>query len=185
MKETLVKIGIVLILSMLITMPVYAKNKQTTIEEISFNFYFDEYDANESWVNNPQYMVDGNIDTCALSDIGQGEETQLLTGNTFNLFWNFTINRVYIRTYSYAASGISAIKLTPVFDGVVGYDYSCTIKKKAGWTEWFEITDDYFGPSFWNWTVSDIETLDCLVTVTGSKDVYCSYVQIMVDGQIV
>ncbi len=144
--------------------------------------YFNNYSTNQSWSNNPEYMVDGNESSYAFTDQGE-KETQLLTSNSFYIT-NITITDVHLRAKAYTSLGFQSIFLVPVFDGTSdGNNYSDFVGTSEEWTDWFNITYDPTGPGGGNWTVDDVKSLDCKVQSGigfGVSTLYCSYVQIRV-----
>lgn len=151
-----------------------------------YYFYYNDYDTNQSWSNNPGYMVDGDNSSYASTDISLGE-VELLTGNNCNLSGvNITCVELRANAYSGPSRVREQIILTPVFNGTSdGDNYSDEVSAGSSlvWTQWFDITNDSSGPGSGNWKVSDVENLDCKVTVVvtqGNVTMYCSYVQIRV-----
>ena len=154
----------------------------------SYTWYFDEYDQNESWTNNPGYMVDGNIYN--FSSTSTAGDVQLLTGSTYeSTHENGTIIKVEIRAFGYYTGRQQpAIVLRPVFNGSTDGDdhnfYPPFGLFNADWSAWFDITTDTNAPNPWIW--NDIENLDCDVEAKPNPSgpdewtLYCSKVEIRV-----
>jgi len=156
---------------------VYGEKVSTT------SYYFNSYDNNQTWVTSPGNMVDGNISTYASTSID--EDLELCNGNTCPGINHGNIIRVELRVHGYYATNQRDIILIPVFGGVnPGSEYTYETTSSAGWSPWFNITDDNQAPGTWDWT--DIMNLDCNVIAElkqggGSQfTLYCSKVEIRV-----
>ena len=153
--------------------------------EESCTYFFDSYDdsglGGEAWETNPGYMVDGNQNTYASTTIER--DIQLLDGNECDPEDPFEITKVEISARGYYSGNVRDIILRPVFNGTLdGDDYYFTPNGTAEWSEWFDITDDFYQIG-WDWT--DIQNLDCDVEsgfdpLGGPFTLYCSEVDIRV-----
>lgn len=146
-------------------------------------YHFNDYDTNEAWETNPQYMVDGDPDTYASTT----DDTKKQRCNETNCSGTDLggIIRVEIRTKGYYSGGERDICLTPWFTGTEeGDDHIFDAPDQTGlnrWSDWFDITDDSNSHTFWNWTY--IDSLDVKVKPSGSGTpftLYCSIVEIRV-----
>jgi len=130
-------------------------------------YYFDSYYPASGWTNNPQHMVDGDINTFASTN--EDEQIELLDENTCPGTGLGIVTKVEIRAYGYYdSSGNSAdILLTPMFP-ILGtrntYVFDCT--NSPSWSPWFDITND---PTVPGWSFATISHyFDCQVKSSGS-----------------
>ncbi len=153
-------------------------------EEVSTAmYYFNSYDNNIDWTTNPVNMADGNTSTYASTTIDG--DLERCNGNTCPGITIGNISKVELRAYGYYETNQHDIILRPVFGGAnPGSDYNYETTPTAGWSPWFDITDDNASPVNWNWT--DIANLDCEVTAEDipgggpAFTLYCSKVEIRV-----
>lgn len=128
-------------------------------------FYFDGYDAGgEEWTNDPQKMVDGNLNTCAYENAAA--DVQLLTSNTCSEVSGTVPKKIEIRAYmkyDVAPPGIAILR--PVFNAGDGssFNIKSQITTSWAWTDWIDITNDVNAPTVWSW--NDVSILDCDVEV--------------------
>jgi hypothetical protein len=149
----------------------------------SATYYFNNLTSDSqvnTWTTNPYNMVDGSTTSYASTTLdGDVEACSVNTCPGTNLG---TIVKVEMRTYGYYATNQRDIILRPVFGGTVdGRNYNYQTSTSAGWSEWFDITDDDSAPASWSWY--DIVNLDCDVeseTDMGAFTLYCSKVEVMV-----
>jgi hypothetical protein len=112
--------------------------------------------------------VDGDVEACSVN-----------TCPGTNLG---TVMKVEMRVYGYYWTNQRDIILRPVFGRTIdGRNYNYQTSTSAGWSEWFDITDDDNAPANWDW--NDIVNLDCDVeseTDMGTFTLYCSKVEIRI-----
>ncbi|RLF77369.1 hypothetical protein DRN38_08425, partial [Thermococci archaeon] len=144
-------------------------------------YYFDGYDTNEAWPNNPGNMVDGISTTFANAE-NVGTYVQLLNNNTCPGTNLGTIEKVELRCYGDDSDDVQATYLRPVFNGTTdGNNYTMDISPEK-WSNWTDITNDPNAPSTWTW--DDIVNLDCDVeayNVGAFGNDYVGIVQIRVN----
>ncbi len=145
-------------------------------------YYFNSYDTNQAWATNPANMVDGNTSTYASTTIDG--DLERCNGNTCSGTNLGNITKVELRAYGYYSSNQRDIILRPVFGGInLGSEYPYEATSTAGWSPWFDITNDAQAPGSWDW--ADIVNLDCEVIaefIPGGPMfmLYCSKVEIRV-----
>ncbi len=150
-------------------------------------YYFNSYTSEgteNTWETNPTYMIDGSTSTFASTTINNDIEG--CTGNTCADGTNLgSIFKVELRAHGNYSTNQCNITLVPIFSGTLqGSEYNYETTTTAGWSPWFNITDDSLAPSNWAWI--DIATLDCDVIAKlpqgGSPQftLYCSKVEIRV-----
>jgi hypothetical protein len=142
-----------------IDMTNYITFTQTTTK----NFYFNSYDSVEKWEDNPENMVDGSVQSFA--DTFTDLKVQLCDGNTCTETGTVTITKIEIRDYSLAGAYTATITdyLQPVFSGGDGDLHSwippnAQDDEPAGWSDWFDITNDTNAPATWTW--ADVTSLE-------------------------
>ena len=151
-------------------------------EDISTEiYYFNSYDGNEAWEKNPEYMVDGNLDTCAETTIDS--DVQLCDDNSYPGDGSGTITKVELRVMGKYEDNQRDIILQPLFDGKAGNNHLYTTTEQLIFLPWLDITEDNNAPNPWTW--SDVDTLDCYVKAEcnpfgGSFTLSCSIVQVRV-----
>lgn len=128
-------------------------------DDLTNTYYFNSYDTNEAWTTNPGYMVDGSISTFAktmtLGDVELCDDNSY-PGDPPSL----RVSKVEIRAYGSSTSLNNIVALRPVFCGTTdGLNYYFTLSE--GWSQWYDITDDPYGPGEGNWIADDIDCLDC------------------------
>jgi hypothetical protein len=152
-------------------------------------FYFDSYDSNQRWPNNPEYMTDGDEETFAYTPPGGGIQQcndTTYTGTTPE--WG-AIMKVELRVHGYYEGRTQEdIILRPVFrDGELnGENYTFAAIDQPTWSEWFDITNDggHGSGSFpsipWSW--SNISSLYCDIMASQSSEstLYCSKIELRV-----
>jgi hypothetical protein len=161
------------------------QQKHTTMywhDASTVTYYFNSYGLLQTWTNNPSYMVDGSTSNYATTSLGG--DVELCTGNTCTGETNLgTITKVEIRAYGKYNGGQRDIRLRPVFGGSTdGQNYVFTPSTTAGWSSWYDITNDESAPETWGW--SDINSLDCDVESQSGLGqpftLYCAKVEIQV-----
>ena len=155
-------------------------------DAVEMVYFFDNYDTGdpgESWLNNPDYMVDGNEGTFAST--GVDGDVEFLDGNSCVGEDLGVIGKIELRCrgYNSGSGGPGSVKniiLRPVFSGGDGDDHVFVTSSSAGWSVWFNITDDTNAPVKWDW--KNVIGLCCDVesNLTSGFTLYCSKVVIRV-----
>ena len=130
------------------------------------------------WENNPDYMNDSDDTTYATTKTDAQTELVMTPNST----GSGTITYVYLRCRAYNRVGLGGdITLQPEFTGGHGDPHTITLTSSATWYT-VDITNDTSAPSPWTW--SDFDNLQCRVisAFPGGGQVYCSMVQIIVEG---
>ena len=143
-------------------------------------FFFDAYHDTHKWETNPQYMIDGFVNTYASTT--DAHDRELLTSNTCDGTGPGTIIKVEIRANGSWDDYDRDIILQPIFGGSLNGDL-CVFNAAdtPGWSQWFNISDDANSHEYWSW--ENVDELQCNVTVgDGSSGftLFCSIVEIRV-----
>ena len=143
-------------------------------------YYFDNYLTSvEEWMTNPGNMIDSSTSNYASTPMNSDIENCInntCTGNDLG-----TISKVEIRCYGYYSMNQRDIILRPVFGVHDGDNHNYVTTPSAGWSQWFDITNDNNAPDDWSWL--DVRDLDCDVEASsgmGAFTLYCSKVEIRV-----
>ncbi|MFO7677834.1 MAG: C25 family cysteine peptidase [Thermoplasmatota archaeon] len=147
-----------------------------------YTYYFDSYDTKlDAWETNPSNMVDGSTSTFASTDIRDDSEYCDSTSFGYGGAPSGTVSKVEIRAYGKYEEIGGSINIKPTFNGGNGDNHYFSLPGSAGWSSWFDITDDTNAPEPWTW--SDVESLDCSIIVCDIRQgdtFYCHKVEIRV-----
>ena len=141
----------------------------------TITYYFNS--KSSDWENDPENMIDGDIDTDSNSEVN--EEIELLNGNECAGADLGDITKVEIRAHGWVSGGAGYLRLIPVFGGSDdGDNHSCDFYAE-GWSSYIDITSDTNASDWDAWT--DIQNLDCKAQniINGGRP-YVSKVEIRV-----
>ncbi|PNX47480.1 MAG: hypothetical protein BV459_04355, partial [Thermoplasmata archaeon M11B2D] len=146
-------------------------------------YYFDAFDANETWENDPELMTDETEETFASTRTDTTVE--LCNGNTCEGDDLGTIQKVELRVNGYyEGENGGTITLRPIFGETDGENYTFIAPERPEWSQWFDITNDggRGGGGFLQWTWSEVDDLDCDVeaSVGAETTLFCSMIQLRV-----
>ncbi len=117
-------------------------------------YYFDSYDAGETWATSPANMTDG--DTGTFASASTNGDTQLLNGNTCDGSDMGTITAVEYRVYGYNSDTTRVnIETTPIFSGGNGPTANVCDWTAAAWSDYVDITSVTNAPNPWTWSAVD------------------------------
>jgi len=146
-------------------------------------YYFNKYELEECWNNEPDLMVDESVESFAMTDYNGN--VQLCNENTCPGENLGVISKVELRVNRYQEGELGSIILRPVFKGLTdGENYTSEIsaEPESNWSSWFDITDDEgrVGESPWSW--SDVQGLMCDVEASFEEEcqLFCSMIEIRV-----
>jgi hypothetical protein len=142
------------------------------------SYYFDAYDAGETWASNPGFMIDGITSNYASTTVNG--DVELCDNNTCNGSYLGIISKVEIRGFGYWTGDQRDVILRPVFKDGDGNNHVFTPPRDNGdWSQWYDITGDNNAPDPWVW--SAVKNLDCDIQSAGMfGTVYCSKVEFRV-----
>jgi len=147
-------------------------------------YYFNSYDEEEAWATSPGNMVDSSTSNYASTTVNP--DVELCDGNTCSGSNLGSISKVELRVYGYYSQSQRDIILQPVFDGENdGGNYTFKTENEAGWSQWFDITNDAGRKAESQWTWNEVKNLDCDVKANYSIfspefTLYCSKVEVRV-----
>lgn len=125
-------------------------------------YYFDSYDAGETWATSPGNMTDG--DTGTFASASTNGDTQLLNGNSCPGTDLGTITAVEYRVYGYNSDTTRVdIQCTPIFSGGNGPQTNVCDWTSAAWSDYVDITSVSNAPNPWTW--SAVDALDMRVNM--------------------
>ena len=148
-------------------------------------YYFNDFDSEECWNNEPDLMVDEEIESFAMTECNGSVE--LCTGNTCSGDNLGVISKVELRVNGYHEAESGCIILRPVFNGENdGENYTFeTPQSESAWSVWFDITDDEGrnvseGLAGWPW--SAVKGLSCDVEASFEEEcqLFCSMIELRV-----
>ncbi|MCU0849709.1 MAG: PKD domain-containing protein [Candidatus Thermoplasmatota archaeon] len=146
-------------------------------------YYFDAFDANEIWENDPELMTDETEETFASTRTDTTIE--LCNGNTCEGDNLGTIQKVELRVNGYyEGENGGTIILRPIFGKTDGENYTFVTPERPEWSQWFDITNDggRGGGGLLQWSWSEVDDLDCDVdaSVGAETTLFCSMIQLRV-----
>jgi PKD repeat protein len=146
-------------------------------------YYFDAFDANETWENDPELMTDETEETFASTRTDTTVE--LCNGNTCEGDNLGTIQKVELRVNGYYEGKDGGnITLRPIFGKTDGENYTFVAPERPEWSQWFDITNDDSRGSggLLQWSWSEVNKLDCDVeaSVGAETTLSCAIVQLRV-----
>jgi hypothetical protein len=147
-----------------------------------YTYYFDSYDTKlDAWETNPGNMVDGSTSSYASTGIRDDSEYCDSTSFGYGGAPSGTVSKVEIRAYGKYEEIGGSINIKPTFNGGNGDNHYFSLPGSAGWSSWFDITDDTNAPEPWTW--SDVGGIDCSIIVCDIRQgdtFYCHKVEIRV-----
>lgn len=130
-----------------------------------YTWYFRTYDGTEKWETNPQNMVDGNLASYAVTN--NADEVQKLS-QLYNAPIG-SIVKVEVRAYGYTA-GDEKVYLRPIFSAGDGDNHEWALPASAGWSSYYDITNDTNAPASWAYSDLDSLAMDVQYIGVGKKD---------------